>query len=256
MAIPKFEEDLNIISKLGDYPGSTDNLTSEQFKAKFDEAALKIQRYLNGTLVPSVDQIVDVQALLNGILDSSLSDSTKAANAKATGDALAKKANLTGCTFTGYVSGIAPTAAGHFAPKQYVDSIAESTKAATLLKAYPVGAIYISTANTSPASLFGGTWTQLKDRFLLGAGNTYSAGATGGAATVTLTVDQMPKHTHDLSMASKQNTGSDYSTSYLGLGESGNTNYTNDNPVKSAGGGKSHNNMPPYLVVYMWKRTA
>jgi len=63
---------------------------------------------------------------------------------------------------------------------------------------YPVGAIYMSVNSTSPATLFGGTWTQLKDRFLLGAGDTYSNGSTGGAATVTLTTQNMPSHNHSL----------------------------------------------------------
>ena len=63
-------------------------------------------------------------------------------------------------------------------------------------KIYPVGSIYISVNSTSPASLFGGTWEQLKDRFLLSAGNTYTAGSTGGEANHTLTVDEMPSHSH------------------------------------------------------------
>ena len=61
---------------------------------------------------------------------------------------------------------------------------------------YPVGSIYWSSNNTNPANLFGGTWTQIKDRFILAAGDYYSNGATGGAATVTLTVSNMPSHTH------------------------------------------------------------
>ena len=77
---------------------------------------------------------------------------------------------------------------------------------------YPVGSIYMSVNNTSPATLFGGTWSQLKDRFLLGAGDTYTNGNTGGAASVsytpagtnsggavsshTLTTDQIPSHNH------------------------------------------------------------
>lgn len=68
---------------------------------------------------------------------------------------------------------------------------------------YPIGSIYTSTKSASPAILFGGTWVQIKDTFLLTAGDTYNAGATGGAATHThttgdhaLTVAQMPAHTH------------------------------------------------------------
>ena len=61
---------------------------------------------------------------------------------------------------------------------------------------YPVGSIYWSSNNTNPGTLFGGTWTQIKDRFILAAGDYNSNGATGGAATVTLTVSNMPSHTH------------------------------------------------------------
>ena len=63
---------------------------------------------------------------------------------------------------------------------------------------YPIGSIYMSVNSTNPGTLFGGTWSQLKDRFLLGAGNTYTNGNTGGAATVTLTVNRMPKHSHTI----------------------------------------------------------
>lgn len=68
---------------------------------------------------------------------------------------------------------------------------------------YPVGSIYTSTKNTNPAATLGGTWTQIKDRFLLCAGDSYSAGATGGSATHahttgshTLTIAETPTHTH------------------------------------------------------------
>ena len=61
---------------------------------------------------------------------------------------------------------------------------------------YPVGSIYWSSNNTNPGTLFGGTWTQIKDRFILAAGDYYSNGATGGAATVTLSVSNMPSHSH------------------------------------------------------------
>ena len=119
---------------------------------------------------------------------------------------------------------------------------------------YPVGSIYTSTNSTSPATLFGGTWTQLEDRFLLGAGTSYTAGATGGAATVTLTTDQIPGHTH---------IAAGYRESYAGSGTARNTPVSWNSSSRSGqytssstGGGQAHNNMPPYLVVYMWERTA
>ena len=62
---------------------------------------------------------------------------------------------------------------------------------------YPVGSLYWSSKSTNPSSLFGGTWVQIKDRFVLACGDTYtSVGATGGASSVTLSVSNMPSHTH------------------------------------------------------------
>lgn len=88
MAIEKLSADLNIISKLGDYPLADDGLEPEQFKAKFDLSGNLIKQYINGVLIPSLNELVDVDALLRGILDTTLTKADKAANAKATGTAL------------------------------------------------------------------------------------------------------------------------------------------------------------------------
>lgn len=129
---------------------------------------------------------------------------------------------------------------------------------------YPVGAIYISVSSTSPETLFGGSWEQIKDRFLLAAGSTYEAGSTGGEATHTLTTNEIPAHRHNhpngahtfcWANTSANNyinaiissTGSEENPSTF----AGDNNYTNN-----AGGGGAHNNMPPYLAVYVWKRVA
>ena len=119
-----------------------------------------------------------------------------------------------------------------------------------LKNAYPVGSIYMSVNNTNPGTLFGGTWVQLKDRFLLGAGSTYTNGKTGGAATHTLTENEIPNHAHTAKgwAAIEDGSGTYRVLGAEGAAEAYNTNFT--------GGGKAHNNMPPYLVVYMWKRTA
>lgn len=117
---------------------------------------------------------------------------------------------------------------------------------------YPVGSIYLSVESTSPASLFGGTWTRLKDRFLLGAGSSYSNGDTGGSKTVTLTEAQIPAHTHGLKQTTVTvgSTGGvkDITVPYT-------SGSSSESYIKSTGSGSSHTNMPPYLVVYMWKRT-
>ena len=65
-----------------------------------------------------------------------------------------------------------------------------------LLSMHPVGSLYWSSKNESPASKFGGTWTQITDKFILAAGDTYAAGGSGGEATHTLTVAEMPSHDH------------------------------------------------------------
>lgn len=134
---------------------------------------------------------------------------------------------------------------------------------------YPVGSIYISVNATSPAVLFGGTWVQLKDRFLLGCGTTYSNGTTGGAATVTLTTGNMPSHSHGTGASGYYfSTAKPLSTDSVGRRKigTGSTAYVTSataiddlserNATGAAGGGSAHNNMPPYLAVYMWKRTA
>ena len=118
--------------------------------------------------------------------------------------------------------------------------------------AYPVGAIYLSVTDVNPAALFGGTWERIGGRFLLGADTTYTAGSTGGEAAHTLTVDEMPKHNHDVDNFNASGNATPFMTVQAqdkkGFGGNVQTMY--------AGGGKAHNNMPPYLAVYMWKRTA
>ena len=130
---------------------------------------------------------------------------------------------------------------------------------------YPVGSIYMSINSASPEILFGGTWERIQDTFLLAAGNSYSAGTTGGEATHTLTQTEMPSHTHTqeahahrlhiwfdaAATGSKVNTPA--STSPLSK-----ASFTDSlaPKINSTGGGQAHNNMPPYLAVYVWKRTA
>ena len=155
---------------------------------------------------------------------------------------------------------------------------------------YPVGSIYISVNSTNPANLFGGTWEQIKDRFLLSAGSSYANGSTGGSATHTIAVENLPAHTHTYSNAtavqghtltineipkhthnlrSNYTAGGPYATPVFDF----NQGHSSDdgNAVLPAGGGQAHshgltkanantgstgsgtalNTMPPYLVVYM-----
>ena len=73
---------------------------------------------------------------------------------------------------------------------------------------YPVGSLYWSSKSTNPASLFGGTWVQIKDRFVLACGDTYkTVGETGGASSVTLSVSNMPSHNHSFSWSGSHSHG-------------------------------------------------
>lgn len=113
---------------------------------------------------------------------------------------------------------------------------------------YPVGSIYISVNNTNPSTYYGGTWVQIKDRFLLACGNTYSNGATGGEATVKL---DLPNYAYKV-----WNTDPEYANKDLGglWQPSGNNYGYSSNYISNKN--TPHNNMPPYLAVYVWKRTA
>lgn len=147
--------------------------------------------------------------------------------------------------------------------KKYVDNMVDLI--------YPVGSIYMSANDTSPSILFGGEWERIKDRFLLAAGDTYSAGSIGGEAAHKLTVAEMPSHEGHLYQNVTDieagpppigNLAGLLNKSIMTAQPSGGRgwNLVAGNEVVPAGvsrgGDQPHNNMPPYLAVYMWKRIA
>lgn len=122
---------------------------------------------------------------------------------------------------------------------------------------YPIGAIYISVSETTPDELFGGTWEKIQGRFLLSSGNNgdnyiRKLNATGGEAVHSLTVDEMPSHKHNINFDQIWNTNGGQTS----IGTTSGGPYDGADFTKSTGGSKPHNNMPPYLVVNMWKRIA
>jgi hypothetical protein len=131
---------------------------------------------------------------------------------------------------------------------------------------YPIGSIFMSVESTSPAYLFGGSWERIQDKFLLSAGGSYPAGSIGGKSSVTLTVDQIPSHRHGQRIAPLGGGWSQPMLSYStattqGISITGNTKneQTKNAEVTTTqftGGGLAHENMPPYLAVYTWKRIA
>lgn len=194
-----------------------------------------------------------------------------------------------------------------------ITSNVEADLEAFLLRIYPIGSIYTSVVNTNPASLFGGVWESIGDRFLLGAGSSYDGGQTGGESSHILTTAEMPSHNHStnsvgahthtrgtmnitgftdwacngfLNAFSTQNavhycnsgalyvtsasdaygmigaTGGDNASSNVRVNFDASKNWTGStssngdhtHTITSTGSGTAHNNMPPYLVVYFWKR--
>lgn len=124
---------------------------------------------------------------------------------------------------------------------------------------YPVGSIYYTNnANFSPNVSFNGTWEQIKDVFLLAAGDTYVGGTSGGEATHKLTIDEMPSHKHEIYANWAHDKGTSGWGAQIANYDSGyvfDPKYLYDE-MHNTGGDKAHNNMPPYIVVYVWKRVS
>lgn len=132
---------------------------------------------------------------------------------------------------------------------------------------YPIGSIYMSVNSTSPGTLFGGTWEAITGRFLLAQNSkydAYKAGEMGGSVTTTLTVNNLPSHSHSgiyytndsnvTSQVSFNNGSQGYKLDY------GKDDAAADTASRfktgNTGKGTSFSIMPPYLAVYVWKRTA
>lgn len=132
-----------------------------------------------------------------------------------------------------------------------------ATGADAIKAVYPVGSIYINaTSNTNPNTLLGfGTWASIgAGKVLVGVDSTQAEfdthGKTGGEKEVTLSVNQMPAHTHKLNEGNFDGDGE--GTFVDGLATSGGGA---DPVTTSTGGGLPHNNLQPYITVYMWVRT-
>lgn len=156
------------------------------------------------------------------------------------------------------VSVLSPTDSNNPATKQYVDNSINplAEKFASIIDiVYPVGSIYMSVNAADPSKLFSGTsWEKLEGRFLLGSSSTYDNGATGGEATHTLTFSEMPTHRHSIYYP---NAGGPYGDANISYPEGSGVDKTWQAEMcktESAGDSVAHNNMPPYLVVNMWKR--
>ena len=139
-------------------------------------------------------------------------------------------------------------AAKHAAISKENADIAKAYGSNILLSAHPVGSIYMSLVDTDPATLFGGIWQRIRGRFLFAEDNDRPSGSIGGNDQHTLTIDEMPKHDHSVQWIAA---GGAYKDTAAG------TDFGTVSAQSGyAGGGQPFSIMPPYLSVYMWKRTA
>lgn len=188
------------------------------------------------------------------------------------------------CTEAGTSAAAEPTLTNVNINDEITDGTAKFKVYDVGLQSRPVGNIYQSTVATSPAELFGGTWEAMPaGRVLLAQGQSdwgtnYAAGSTGGEATHQLTVGELPSHGHSASSDTQGN----HSHSFYGINtptqadnpgvgaalHASATGYTQTNRISTAGAhghtiyigntgsNQAHNNMQPYLSIYIWKRTA
>lgn len=147
-----------------------------------------------------------------------------------------------------------------FREDMQVDGVLRVGGKSLLDMVYPVGSIYLSVSGTDPQTLFGGTWARLEDVFLLAAGAKHAAGSTGGEESHILTEPEIAPHKHAMAYgpeSSASSTGFAYGIAAgSATNSAGGRGYASNLGTFSAGGGQPHNNMPPYLAVYTWKRTA
>lgn len=182
--------------------------------------------------------------------------------------AITSKADTTSPTFTG--SPLAPTASAGTNTTQ-IATTAFVTAALSL--AFPIGAIFSSTSSSNPATSLGfGTWTAFGEgRVLVGAGSGFAGGATGGSAdavvpshthTATSSVSD-PTHNHPTQGFTGNFNGSNFFPVYNGgvnsatvINNAASTGITVSTTIASTGVSATNANLQPYVVVYMWTRTA
>lgn len=237
---------------------STAGLMSASDKTKLDGIA----NGANKTIVDEVLSASSTNPVQNKVINAELGKKLSLSGGTMTGALTTKGIKLTSGTDYGATLPSSP------ANNQLFFQTAETNF--VLDNVYPIGSIYMNVNSTNPGTLFGGTWEQIQGRFLLGMSSSYPAGSQGGEASHTLTTAEMPSHGHNPANQSGYygfitNSNKAFEVGDMGV-QSGSGRYYPYAPVAfdisrnsltgTTGGGNSHNNMPPYLSIYIWKRTA
>lgn len=204
----------------------------------------------------SSDTITAGGAIISGAVSAnsaSISGAVSASGVSITGALSANTANINGVVTASYL-GTTGNATNQTMSQLAVTNAINNAVTNALNRAHPVGTYYISDSATSPASLFGGSWQAINNRFLYATGK-YSAGTTGGEESHVLSVSEMPQHNHDIRTLSGSSASS--SNEYIKADATWNVLYQlSTASIGLRGNNQPHNNMPPFLVVNMWKRVA
>ena len=232
-------------------------------------AGMTAQVYLDG--LNATGSGVGVYSLLNGVPGSF----TVNGNLTATGVTDVGNLSVTGTTtLTGVATAPTPTV-GDNTTKIATTAFVQGNTTSAVQAAYPVGSIYMNASNsTNPATLLGfGTWSALgAGQMLLGNGGGYTAGQTGGSATTTLSTANLPAHNHSAT-STVTDPGHFHNVNGVNLAPVGSsvevfggsafvqtttatTGITVSTTTANTGSGTAVTTISPYLVVYMWQRTA
>lgn len=237
---------------------STAGLMSASDKTKLDG----IDTGANKTIIDSALSSTSINPVQNKVVNSELGKKLSLSGGTMTGALTTKGIKLTSGTDYGDTLPSNPAANQLFFQTAGTNFVLDNV--------YPIGSIYMNVNSTNPGTLFGGTWEQIQGKFLLGMSSSYPAGSQGGEASHTLTTEEMPSHGHNPAneagyygfitnskkaftigdMGSQSGSGRYYPYASAAFDISRNT------LTGTTGGGKSHNNMPPYLSIYIWKRIA
>lgn len=241
---------------------STAGLMSASDKTKLDG----IEAEANKTIVDAVPSSTSKNPVQNKVVTTALKNKLGLSGGTMTGALTTKGIKLTSGTDYGDTLPSSPATNQLFFQTVGSNFVLDNV--------YPVGSIYMNVNSTNPGTLFGGTWEQIQGRFLLGMSSSYPAGSQGGEAEHTLTRNEIPNHSHYLG---QQGNTSRMLPSNIAANDPNQETYTTQ--VTSSGPGyfkptvtwggylfagplvdtpydQPHNNMPPYLSVYIWKRTA